>query len=819
MIEEEINLENFDYETSIKQYKQQQEEINELNHEIEELNDQQRNYINKFEFVDKEWKQLKNELIYQLQKVSLRPVNISPIKTDFLSSILGDPQEVENVTNLHFGELKSQICELFNELVTEVDDQEQTNTKKTENVMDVEKEEEHKGRSPKQNETQITKEELKESINMIKKEIESFDEESKLVEIQKEDFKNQKKKYEKEIKNFEVDLDQKINENGILSAKLLTKKEQFGSIKKEADVKKKTVKALKEQKTIKKEDQTQQKEQKEQTQFLELELSKLKRELEEQELINKELLKKIEKEIKEKNALRYKCEEIENELEFLPEEKLSKVRFYSELQMKAALSQKEIINQRQNIVRLGETVNESFLNYYEQKKQLDEETQKEKSSLEKELSNLIERWFNAKSEYDQLRYRFNLENGSDYSANCFEEIREMIRVKNEECNVYKSENTYLSERIKELQNWLNENSSDYISINNGKYQNDNVSDDDDERKKERGKGTGKEKEKRKLYIPRKEKLLKQEYFTIQNLEEFLELLNSEILDRETEISKQKDLINSLIKNIENIGKSCAETGELKNIFTKKINEKDDAIIKHVSDQNELNISKQKLDQENEQLKLKISEITNKFTESVTRLNQLNIKINELETHNKKLYEESLQITTTLERERQESNDLFQNIKILESHLDQAKLSHQYLTQKVNSITSNINDEKMKNDQMIEEIKQLAKKEIEIKKLKELKQKQQQDKLQKRKDDYDEQKNDDDNDENEEQKLLNYQKMVKCFICDRNLKSVILKNCHHTFCNDCINERLRLRLRSCPLCSTKFTKEDIKPFFLNSEHKY
>ena len=46
----------------------------------------------------------------------------------------------------------------------------------------------------------------------------------------------------------------------------------------------------------------------------------------------------------------------------------------------------------------------------------------------------------------------------------------------------------------------------------------------------------------------------------------------------------------------------------------------------------------------------------------------------------------------------------------------------------------------------------------------------------------------------------YRRMVKCTLCQENEKNAIISKCGHTFCRDCIDERLANRNRKCPACS-------------------
>lgn len=57
-------------------------------------------------------------------------------------------------------------------------------------------------------------------------------------------------------------------------------------------------------------------------------------------------------------------------------------------------------------------------------------------------------------------------------------------------------------------------------------------------------------------------------------------------------------------------------------------------------------------------------------------------------------------------------------------------------------------------------------------------------------------------------------MMICTICDKRDKEVVLKNCYHTFCKECIDKNLQMRKRACPNCRTKFGAEDVREIFWN-----
>ena len=46
----------------------------------------------------------------------------------------------------------------------------------------------------------------------------------------------------------------------------------------------------------------------------------------------------------------------------------------------------------------------------------------------------------------------------------------------------------------------------------------------------------------------------------------------------------------------------------------------------------------------------------------------------------------------------------------------------------------------------------------------------------------------------------YRRLVKCTLCQENEKNAIISKCGHTFCRECIDDRLANRNRKCPACS-------------------
>lgn len=55
--------------------------------------------------------------------------------------------------------------------------------------------------------------------------------------------------------------------------------------------------------------------------------------------------------------------------------------------------------------------------------------------------------------------------------------------------------------------------------------------------------------------------------------------------------------------------------------------------------------------------------------------------------------------------------------------------------------------------------------------------------------------------------------LKCNVCSDREKNVVITKCFHAFCRDCIEGRLKARLRKCPRCQVPFGQEDVKALFL------
>ena len=62
-------------------------------------------------------------------------------------------------------------------------------------------------------------------------------------------------------------------------------------------------------------------------------------------------------------------------------------------------------------------------------------------------------------------------------------------------------------------------------------------------------------------------------------------------------------------------------------------------------------------------------------------------------------------------------------------------------------------------------------------------------------------------------LERYKKVIRCSLCDTNIKNSVLIKCSHTFCDSCIENRLKARQRKCPICQSEFNSNDVKKIYL------
>lgn len=62
-------------------------------------------------------------------------------------------------------------------------------------------------------------------------------------------------------------------------------------------------------------------------------------------------------------------------------------------------------------------------------------------------------------------------------------------------------------------------------------------------------------------------------------------------------------------------------------------------------------------------------------------------------------------------------------------------------------------------------------------------------------------------------LETYRRILRCSLCDTNLKNCAIVKCMHCFCEDCVQSQFKSRHRSCPVCAVDFTMGDVKRIYL------
>lgn len=55
--------------------------------------------------------------------------------------------------------------------------------------------------------------------------------------------------------------------------------------------------------------------------------------------------------------------------------------------------------------------------------------------------------------------------------------------------------------------------------------------------------------------------------------------------------------------------------------------------------------------------------------------------------------------------------------------------------------------------------------------------------------------------------------LRCKVCSERDKSVVITKCFHMFCQECIDQNLKVRLRKCPGCGITFARQDVQQIYL------
>lgn len=58
----------------------------------------------------------------------------------------------------------------------------------------------------------------------------------------------------------------------------------------------------------------------------------------------------------------------------------------------------------------------------------------------------------------------------------------------------------------------------------------------------------------------------------------------------------------------------------------------------------------------------------------------------------------------------------------------------------------------------------------------------------------------------------YRKVIRCGLCDVNLKNCVIVKCMHCFCEECVKKRFKARNRRCPTCAKDFLMTDVKKIY-------
>lgn len=66
-----------------------------------------------------------------------------------------------------------------------------------------------------------------------------------------------------------------------------------------------------------------------------------------------------------------------------------------------------------------------------------------------------------------------------------------------------------------------------------------------------------------------------------------------------------------------------------------------------------------------------------------------------------------------------------------------------------------------------------------------------------------------------EQLEYYRGIVKCHLCTKRDKNTVIVKCGHTFCRECIDQRLNIRSRKCPTCGIGIDYQSVRELFLTS----
>ncbi|GJE95491.1 BRE1-domain-containing protein [Phanerochaete sordida] len=55
-------------------------------------------------------------------------------------------------------------------------------------------------------------------------------------------------------------------------------------------------------------------------------------------------------------------------------------------------------------------------------------------------------------------------------------------------------------------------------------------------------------------------------------------------------------------------------------------------------------------------------------------------------------------------------------------------------------------------------------------------------------------------------------ILKCSTCRQNMRNTVITKCMHSFCRNCVNERIQSRQRKCPACNLPFSQGEVQQLF-------
>lgn len=54
--------------------------------------------------------------------------------------------------------------------------------------------------------------------------------------------------------------------------------------------------------------------------------------------------------------------------------------------------------------------------------------------------------------------------------------------------------------------------------------------------------------------------------------------------------------------------------------------------------------------------------------------------------------------------------------------------------------------------------------------------------------------------------------IQCAVCNTRPRNHVITKCFHTFCGQCVGQRVTARSRKCPKCNIAFSASDVHEYF-------